>query len=280
MSDSLGHHESQHTRPPSPSQTPRVYSNSCPSSRWCHPAISSSVIPFSSCPQSLPASGSFPIDICRYLQTINIPKWVYIQINVYSNIYPSSWIFPLCLGRRKHLTVFASSPNTKWAFRTRLWHYVQLPYPLVSIQVCPRRCFLTYPTYQLRFTGIIQTKNLTTMEFISYLLLCNNPFKMQHVETTVIHYMPWFWSWLTQLTVLLHLNSSRVSGAAEVIWGHHDPRWPHLHVQGLVLDLDSTWFLWKGSCIPLRGGSGLPECAVKLQSSSVPWLVLPVRAKH
>ena len=54
-------HESQHARPPCPSPTPRVYSNSCPSSRWCHPAISSSVVPFSSCPQSLPASGSFPM---------------------------------------------------------------------------------------------------------------------------------------------------------------------------------------------------------------------------
>ena len=52
-------HELQHTRPPCPSPTPRVYSNSCPSRRW-HPAISSSVVPFSSCPQSLPASGSFP----------------------------------------------------------------------------------------------------------------------------------------------------------------------------------------------------------------------------
>ena len=60
MSDSLQPHESQHARPPCPSQTPRVYSNSCPSSRWCHPAISSSVVPFS-CPQSLPASGSFPV---------------------------------------------------------------------------------------------------------------------------------------------------------------------------------------------------------------------------
>ena len=54
-------HESQHARPPCPSPTPRVYSNSCPSSQWCHPAISSSVIPFSSCPQSLPASESFPM---------------------------------------------------------------------------------------------------------------------------------------------------------------------------------------------------------------------------
>ena len=61
VSDSLRPHESQHTRPPCPSPTPRVYSNSCPSCRWCHPAISSSVVPFSSCPQSLPASGSFPM---------------------------------------------------------------------------------------------------------------------------------------------------------------------------------------------------------------------------
>ena len=62
ISDSLQPHELQHARPPCPSPTPRVYSNSCPSSRWYHPAISSSVIPFSSCPQSLPASGSFPMN--------------------------------------------------------------------------------------------------------------------------------------------------------------------------------------------------------------------------
>ena len=59
MSDSLGPHESQHTRPPCPSPTPGVYPNSCPSSQWCHPAISSSAVPSSSCPQSLQASGSF-----------------------------------------------------------------------------------------------------------------------------------------------------------------------------------------------------------------------------
>ena len=52
-------HESQHARPPCPSASPGVRSDSCPSSQWCHPAISSSVVPFSSCPQSLPASESF-----------------------------------------------------------------------------------------------------------------------------------------------------------------------------------------------------------------------------
>ena len=62
MSNSLRPHESQHARPPCPSPNPRVHSNSRPSSQWCHPAISSSVDPFSSCPQSLPASGSFPMN--------------------------------------------------------------------------------------------------------------------------------------------------------------------------------------------------------------------------
>ena len=59
MSDSLRSQGLQHARPPWPSPTPGVYSNSCPLSRWCHPTISSSVIPFSSCLQSCPASGSF-----------------------------------------------------------------------------------------------------------------------------------------------------------------------------------------------------------------------------
>ena len=59
VSNSLWPHELQHTRPPCPSPTSRVHPNLCPLSQWCHPAISSSVIPFSSCPQSFPASGSF-----------------------------------------------------------------------------------------------------------------------------------------------------------------------------------------------------------------------------
>ena len=61
VSDSLRPHELQHARPPCPSPSPGVHSNSHSSSRWCHPAISSSVIPFSSCPQSLPAAESFPM---------------------------------------------------------------------------------------------------------------------------------------------------------------------------------------------------------------------------
>ena len=59
VSNSLRLHKPQHARPPCPSPIPRVHPNPCPSSRWCHPTISSSVFPFSSCPQSFPASGSF-----------------------------------------------------------------------------------------------------------------------------------------------------------------------------------------------------------------------------
>ena len=61
VSDALWPHELQHTKPPCPSPTPGVPPNPCPLSQWCHPAISSSVIPISSCPQSFPASGYFPM---------------------------------------------------------------------------------------------------------------------------------------------------------------------------------------------------------------------------
>ena len=61
VSDSLWLHEPQHARPPCPSPTPRVHLNPCPLNRWCHPTIWSSVVPFSSCPQSFPASESFPM---------------------------------------------------------------------------------------------------------------------------------------------------------------------------------------------------------------------------
>ena len=61
MSDSWQLHEPQHARPPSASPTPGVHPNPCPLSQWCHPTISSSVVPFSSCPQSFPTSGSFPM---------------------------------------------------------------------------------------------------------------------------------------------------------------------------------------------------------------------------
>ena len=82
MSDSLWPHESQYARPPCPSPTPGVHSYSCPLSQWCHPAISSSVVPFSSCPQSFPMSQLFAwggqrigVSALASVLTVNIQDW-------------------------------------------------------------------------------------------------------------------------------------------------------------------------------------------------------------
>ena len=76
MSDSLRPHEPQHAKPPCPSPTPWVHPNPCPLSRWCHPTISSSVVPFSSCPQSLPASRSFQMSqLFIQLLPMNTQDW-------------------------------------------------------------------------------------------------------------------------------------------------------------------------------------------------------------
>ena len=86
MSDFLQPHEPQHARPPCSSPTPRVYPTPCPLSRWCHPTISSSVIPFSSCPQSFPASGSFPNESALHIRW---PKYWSFGFNISpSNEHP------------------------------------------------------------------------------------------------------------------------------------------------------------------------------------------------
>jgi len=78
-------HGLQHTRPPCPSPTPRACSNSCPSSQWCHPTISSSVIPFSSCLQSFPASGSFPMN------------WLFISGGQSTGVSASASVLPVSI---------------------------------------------------------------------------------------------------------------------------------------------------------------------------------------
>ena len=116
VSDSLWRHELQHTRPPCPSPSPGVHSNSRPSSRWCHPAISSSVVLFSSCPQSLPTSESFPMSqlFAWGTQSIGVsalasilPKntqdwsllewsgWISLQSKGLSRVFSNTTILPL-----------------------------------------------------------------------------------------------------------------------------------------------------------------------------------------
>ena len=107
MSDSLQSHESQHTWPPCPSPTPRVHSDSCLSSQWCHPAISCSVVPFSSCPQSLAASESFPMSQ-RFAwggQSTRIPNFLVIISchNCLKTVIFYVTIATVCGGHKLHL---------------------------------------------------------------------------------------------------------------------------------------------------------------------------------
>ena len=114
VSDSLWPHELQHARPPYPSQTPRVYSTSCPSSWWCHPTTSSSVVPFS-CPQSFPASGSFPmsqlftadgrIGVSESVLPMNIQDWL-----------PSEWTDQISLLSKGLSRVFSNTTVHKHQF--------------------------------------------------------------------------------------------------------------------------------------------------------------------
>ena len=91
VSDSLQPHELQHARPPCPSPTPGVHPNSCPLSWSCHPTISSSVVPFSSCPQSFPASGSFSNESVLYIKW---PKYWSFSFSISPSNNTQDW-FPL-----------------------------------------------------------------------------------------------------------------------------------------------------------------------------------------
>ena len=110
--------EPQHARPPCPSPTPRVYSNSCPSSRWCHPAISSSVIPFSSCPQSLPASGSFPMSqlFTSGGQSIGVSASASVFPMNTQDWSPSGWTGWISLQSKGLSRVFSNTTGQKHKF--------------------------------------------------------------------------------------------------------------------------------------------------------------------
>ena len=125
-------HESQHARPPCPSLTPGVHSNSCPLSWWYHPAISSSVVPFSSFPQSLPASGSFPmsqlfswggqsIGVSASVLPMNIQDWS-----------PLGWTGWTSLQSKGLSKVFCNTTVQKHQFFGTQLSSVQLSHPYIT----------------------------------------------------------------------------------------------------------------------------------------------------
>ena len=114
LSDSLRPHELQHARSPCPSPTPGVHSNSCPSSRWCHPAMSFSVIPFSSCPQPLPASESFPMSQLFSWggQSIGVSALASVLPMNTQGWSPLGWTGWISLQSKGLSTVFSNTSNT------------------------------------------------------------------------------------------------------------------------------------------------------------------------
>ena len=123
VSNSLQPHELQHTRPPCPSPAPGVHPNLCPSSRWCHPAISSSVVPFSSCPQSLPASESFPMSqLFTWVgQSIGVSASASVLPNNTQDWSPLEWTGWISLQSKGLSRVFSNTTVQKHQFfRTQL----------------------------------------------------------------------------------------------------------------------------------------------------------------
>ena len=116
--NSLRHHGPQHTRPPWPSPTLRVHPNPCPLSRWCHPTISSSVIPFSSCPQSFPKSESFPKSqfFTSGGQIIGVSASASVLPMNTQDWSPLEWIGWISLQSKGHSRVFSNSTVQKHQF--------------------------------------------------------------------------------------------------------------------------------------------------------------------
>ena len=117
VSNSLQPHESQHARPPCSSPSPGVHSDSCPSSQWCHPAISSSVIPFS-CPQSLPASESFPMSqlFAWGGQSIGVSALASFLPRISQGWSPSEWTGWISLQSKGLSRVFSNTTVQKHQF--------------------------------------------------------------------------------------------------------------------------------------------------------------------
>ena len=117
VSDSLRPHESQHAGPPCLSPTPGVHPDSCPSSQWCHPTISSSVIPFSSCPQSLPESESFPMSqLFTWGQSTGVSALASVLPKNTQDWYPLEWTGWNSLQSKGLSRVFSNTTVQKHQF--------------------------------------------------------------------------------------------------------------------------------------------------------------------
>ena len=187
MSNSLQPHELQHARPPCPSPTPRVQPNPSPLSRWCHPIVSSSVVPFSSCPHSFPASGSFQMS---QLFTSGSPEYWSLSFNISpSNEHPGlisfrmDWLDLLTvLGTLKSLLQHHSSKaSILWCSSFLI---VQLSHPYMT----------TGKTIALtRWTFVDKVMSLL-FNMLSRLVITFLPRSKCLLISCCNHHLQWFWS--------------------------------------------------------------------------------------
>jgi len=181
VSDSLRPHESQHSRPPCPSPTPIVHSDSHPSSQWCHPAISSSVVPFSSCPKSLPASESFPMRTLR----MRWPKYWSFSFS----IIPSKEIPGLISFRMDWLDLLA----VQGTLRNLLQHHSS------KASILRRSAFFTVQLSHRDYLGhedLFFTVLLCILAISSYyLLLLLGPYHFCPLSSSSLHEMFLWYLW-------------------------------------------------------------------------------------
>ena len=131
---SLQPHGLKHARPPHPPPTPGVYSNSCPLSRWCHPTISSSVSPFSSCLQSFPASGSFPMSqfFASGSQSIEVSKSASVLSMNIQDWFPLGFTGLISLQSKGLSRVFSNTTVQKHQFSDTAFCIVKLSHPYMT----------------------------------------------------------------------------------------------------------------------------------------------------
>ena len=134
MSDSLWPYGLQHTRPPCPSPPPGVHSNSCALSQWCHPTISSSLVPFSSCPQSFPASGSFQMSqfFASGGQSIGVSALTLVLPMNIQDWFPLGWTGWISLLSKGFSRVFSNATVQKHQCFGTQFFIVQLSHPYMT----------------------------------------------------------------------------------------------------------------------------------------------------
>ena len=157
MSDSLWPHGLQHTRLPCPSPTPGAYINSCPLSWWCHPTISSSVVPFSSRLQSFPASGSFPMSqfFTSVGQSIGVSASASVLPMIIQDWFPLEWTDWISLQSKGLSRVFSNTIVQKHQFFSIQLSLVQLAHPYMTTGKTSKDFRLCRP-YNLHCTYSIQ----------------------------------------------------------------------------------------------------------------------------